>query len=164
MSKDQIWTYILKLLAVVGGILSVIKIIEWFTSPRAKLTASIQVVPFERPEAPKNNEDQFQIDQYMWVVVVSNSGKKPCEGTCLVLPDVTTAKINRVGSSPEYKSLMHGVIELGTIKPREKIEIRGWTRAWNSYAWRHFDQVQLSYNSGLGRILPRADAPKFCRD
>jgi hypothetical protein len=160
MNNDHLWSAIGKILAIIGGIAGIIKIIESFTSPKGKLTASVQSVPFILPTPPKDKLSSIGGFKSLWVAVLRNSGSKSCEGAMIILPDSSIAKIDRAGLDIEFRNLKDGVIELGTIKPKEEIRIY----AWN--AWGHGDlaEVRLSYASGVGKIFPRADAPKFCHD
>jgi hypothetical protein len=157
MSNDQLWSVIGKFLAIIAGVTGVIKIIEWLTSPKGKLTASIQIVPFVLPDSPKDNQDFLRC---MWVAVVRNPGSKRCEEALFIIPEAERARIDRAGSDIQYRQLKDGIIELGTINPKEKITIYGWGRS----LFRDFENVRLSSSSGIGKVLPRADAPKFCHD
>lgn len=160
MNNDQLWSGIGKILTVIGGIVGVIKIIEWFTSPKGKLTASVQKVPFMLPAPPKESLSSIDRFNSLWVVVLRNSGGKSCEGAKIILPNSSIANIKRAGVDDEFRNLKDGVIELGTINPKEEIRIY----AWIGWGFGGLEEVRLSYTSGVGKILPRADAPKFCHD
>jgi len=158
MNNEQLWSAVGKILAIIGGIVGVIKIVEWFTSPKGKLTASVQIVPFVLPSA--FGTDKLSDYRQMWIAVVRNAGSKPCEGVTLMMPNAVIARIARAGSDTEHRKLKDGVIELGAIKPKEELTIN----AWIQWGFSDFGDVRLSYTSGVGKILPRADAPKFCHD
>jgi hypothetical protein len=159
MNGDEIWSFTGKALAIIGGVVGVIKIIEWYTSPKGKLTAIVENVPFELPEIKKSALDNFSRNRAMWIVVVSNNGSKSCAETALTLPDTSVAIIQRAGADKELRQLKDGIIELGIIKPKEKINVFAWS-SWPA----DFDKVSLSHAAGLGKVLARASAPKFIHD
>jgi hypothetical protein len=161
MSSDQIWSFIGKILAVVGGIAAFIKIIEWVSSPRHKLVAIVQnVLYYPRPIANKPREENYGREPSMWTVSVHNRGKKPCEETTLVLPGAQLVCISREGASEENRELKHGVIALGVINPMETIKINAWGGWWRP-GW---GDIRLSHNSGIGKLRILLPTGKFFHD
>lgn len=177
MNSDQIWSIVGKALALIGGVVGVIKIVESITSPRGKLLATVQRVPFVQPDAPLkeppsylnvtpqqiNDVKRYLIDddfRFMWIVSIRNLGKKPCDQVKLLLPDAELACISREGKTQEYRKLVHGVISLDTLGPAEVIELF----AWADSSWISIDKVRLSHSSGMGKVLIKLPASRFFSD
>jgi hypothetical protein len=152
MSSDQIWSLIGKFLAIIGGIAALIKIIEWISSPRQKLIASVESVPFELPEPSSSKLSGFHS---MWIISMRNKGKKPCDGISLVLPNAELARISRVGAVVEYRKLTDGAISLGSLNPSESVALRAWA-SWGFNA-DNPTKVRLSHNAGIGTIAFHID-------
>ncbi|HEY2328260.1 MAG TPA: hypothetical protein VGI63_00405 [Verrucomicrobiae bacterium] len=162
MSGDEIWSIVGKILAFVGGIAALIKIVEWFSSPQHKLTTSVEAVPFELPER-KNYSNKLSDFASMWIISVANNGKKPCDEITLVLPHAAIARISyRLGTSEEYRELTHGVINLGSLNPSDWISIRAWSPSRVTVY--QLADVRISHNAGVGKIRPRATASKYLHD
>lgn len=161
MNSDQFWSVIGKILALVGGIAAFIKIIEWVSSPRQKLVASVESVPFELPES-KGVLEKFTAFHSMWIVKIQNNGTKSCEGVNLVLPNAAMVCISRAGVADEYRKLTDGVISLGTLNPLDVIHLK----AWSGFGLYSSDptEAKLAHNAGVGVIRARASAPKIFHD
>ena len=84
-----------------------------------------------------------------WMVVLTNDGSKIAKGVSLQLPNAEYVEIKRPGQEATIASVKE-VIELGNVKPKEKIEVYAWT---SSEPYSNLkDDIKLVYEDGTGDV------------
>jgi len=84
-----------------------------------------------------------------WAVVVRNSGDRSALGVSLHLPGVTYFLIERKGMTPTH-ARADEVIELGSMKPQDEVQVIGWTQFKPSEY--DVDEITLKHESGVGTV------------
>jgi hypothetical protein len=96
-----------------------------------------------------------------WRAEILNNGNEQASGISIDLPHMTHASIARHSGEPTY-SKINGTIEIGTLRPSEKVEVTAWTNQnLNLY---DIDEITLRHSKGKGAVSATVRANKFWRD
>lgn len=99
------------------------------------------------------------LDGTYWISV-KNDGNKAVSEVRLIVPNTEIATISRAGID-EYLQPTGDLIKLGNIQPQESIDVIIWTTIRPSRF--HTSSIQLTHETGLGKVLVRANARPFAQ-
>ncbi|HEY3279050.1 MAG TPA: hypothetical protein VGJ83_00940 [Gemmatimonadales bacterium] len=127
--------------------------IPWSTlySKRARATVTADVSSFLAGRLPADvPPDVRQLVGY-WAATVRNDGPRSLTSVTLTLPGARAVQVSRRGAPFLQHDVVHDVIPIGDLQPKEEVEVFAWTSV--PIASRGETDITLTHDNGLGSVL-----------
>lgn len=104
------------------------------------------------PDSALYDERAYRLFREAWRIIVTNDGDVAADSVVLSLPMAQYARIDREGTGPIFQTVHEGVLELGSLRPDQAMELVVWSRHATRYPDLTVDDMAISHRAGRGNV------------
>ena len=145
------------LVGALGALASLIVIVTFLSTDEANLLVQVQHSPLPWPPGLEVAPARLQEFEGVWLLSIINVGERTATSVSVKLPGATLFQLEREADSPTTGSIEE-VLEVGDLRPSEKVSITAWTRTAEFY---RPPEIRVTHDEGSFQTRPQAVVNSF---